>query len=109
MPLGFSLSLLEPSLGDAKFCESSVIDVGRFFGRRAKFKVSRAIPHAIFRLLWMERNKTVFIGLETSLERLKDKWLRTLFFSGEESFCFLLEIIDLEDSLFLCCFCGMLY
>jgi len=32
-----------------------------FFGRRVKFKVLQAIPHAIFRLSWIERNRKVFL------------------------------------------------
>ena len=51
-----------------------------FFGRRVKFKVLRAIPNAIFWLWGMERNMRVFVGVETSIERLKDQWLKALFF-----------------------------
>jgi len=32
-----------------------------FFGGRIKYKVCRAIPHAIFSL-WMERNRRVLVG-----------------------------------------------
>jgi len=34
----------------------------------------------------MERNRRVFSGVETPLEQLKDKWLKTLFFWKEEVF-----------------------
>ena len=60
----------------------------RYFGRRAKFKVFQAVSHAIFWLLWIEINKRVFDGMETSLERLKDKFLKTLLFGEEECFWF---------------------
>lgn len=60
-----------------------------FFGRRAEFEVFRAIPHAIFWLFWMERYRRVFDRMETPLERLKDKWLKTLYFWEEEVFLFL--------------------
>jgi len=58
-------------LGDAKFSELSVWE--GFFGRRAKFEVFQAIADVIVWLLWMERNRRVFVGVETSLEWLKDK------------------------------------
>ena len=44
----------------------------------------------------------VFDGVETSIEQLKDKWRKTLFFWKEEVTCSpLSEIIDFVDSLFL--------
>jgi len=57
-----------------------------FLGRRAKIKVFQSIPHAIFWLLWMERNRGVYEGTETSLEWLNDEWLKTLFVWEEEVF-----------------------
>jgi len=52
----------------------------------------------------MEGDRRVFDRVETSLERLKDEWLKTVFFWQEGFFCFsLLEAIDLVDSLLLGC------
>jgi len=91
-------------MGDAKFCEATISVWESFVGRRAKFKGLCVIPHAIFWLLWMEINRGVFDGVETSLEWLKDKWLKTLFFGEEEVFCSsLLKTIDFVDSLYLGC------
>ena len=56
---------------------------GKGFSRRVKYKVFRAILHAIFWLLWMDINKRVSDGVDTSTER----WLRALFFWKEEVFC----------------------
>ena len=42
----------------------------------------------------------VFDGVETSLEQLKDKWLKTLFLLGAGGFLSsLLEVIDFVDGL----------
>ena len=71
-----------------------------FFGKRVKFKAFRAIPHAIFWLLWMERNRRVFDGVETSIEQLKDKWLMALFFWKEDIICSSIDVIDFVDGLF---------
>ena len=50
----------------------------------------------------MERNRRVFDGVEISLERLKDKWLKTLFFWKEEAFCSSsIDVVDTVDILFL--------
>jgi len=45
-----------------------------------------------------------FDGTETSIARLKDKWLNTLFFWKEEGFySYLFDIIDFVDIFFLGC------
>ena len=73
-----------------------------FFGRKAKYSMFRVIPHAIFWILWTERDRRVFDEVQTSLERLKDKWLMILFFWKEEVCCSSsIDIIDFVDSLFL--------
>jgi len=52
---------------------------GFFLGRKLKYRVLQAIVHAIFWILWIQRTRRVFDGVETKREQLKDKWLRTLF------------------------------
>ena len=99
--VGFSLWLLGLTLVMPSSVSHQLSMWEGFFRRRAKFKVFRAIHHAIFWLLWIGR---VFDGMESSLERFKDQWLKTIFFWEEEVFCFsLLEVINFVDSLFLGC------
>lgn len=42
-----------------------------FLEERVKYRVFRAIPHAILWLLWMERNSRIFDRVETSFKQLK--------------------------------------
>jgi len=59
---------------------------GFFLGRKAKYRVFRFIPHAIFFILWMERNRRVSDGVKTSLERTSG--LRFYFLEGGLLFLF---------------------
>jgi len=71
-----------------------------FSRRKVKHGFFRAIPHAILWMLWIERKKRVFDEVETSLLRLKDKRLKTLFVR-EEAFCSSsFDFVDFVDSLF---------
>ena len=73
-----------------------------FFGRKAKNRGFSVIPHAIFWILWTERNRRVFDGVETLMEQLKDKWLKILFVWKEEVLCsYSIDTVDFVDGLFL--------
>ena len=46
----------------------------------------------------------LFDGVEVLIERLKNKWLKTLFFWKEEAFCSSsIDVVDSVDRLFLGC------
>ena len=52
---------------------------------------------------WRETGE-FFDGVEISIERLKGKWLKALFFWKEEVFCYSsIDVVDFVDSLFVGC------
>jgi len=49
------------------------------FYRRVKKKMVMVVPHAIVWNIWGERNQIVFESDETSLQCLKDNFMKTIF------------------------------
>ena len=77
------------------------------FGRRVKKKKKEKVmvlPHVIVWIIWRERNRRVFDNVETPLQRLKENFIKILFFwmNGKFSSSFF-DLADCVDSLFLGC------
>ena len=62
------------------------------------------LPHVIVWIIWRERNRRVFDNVETPLQRLKENFIKILFFwmNGKFSSSFF-DLADCVDSLFLGC------
>jgi len=69
------------------------------FGKKAKKKIARLFPHAIFLSIWRERNRRVFEDVELPLQCLKDYFIKTLYFWDKGIFCnSSLDLLDFVDT-----------